>query len=223
MRMPRVFLFALLFAVVGLTGCEFSDPLEGFELRFAVEDTDIDLGAGITTQVRPGEATVQTETINSSLSDDIKGINTIANLKLTPTMFTFTASASGKSAAPSGVVNGYITIGPVPVPGTPIRITVTDGVVTAVSPSTLLGPDATLDTSAYERYLALLPANQRPNLDDFKSLSVDEIRQRIAAALSGTSFPISFGLTVESSNPNDPLTGAIKISGISFSGNVTAK
>ncbi len=223
MRIPRVILLALLFAVAGLTACEFSDPLEGFELRFAVEDTDVDLGAGIATQVRPGEATIQSESIDNSLSNDIKGVNSITNLKLAPNMFTFTAGTSGKSSAPSGVIRGFLTLGGFPIPGTPISITVSDGVVSAVSPSTLLGPNATIDLSAYEAYLNLLPANQRPNLANYANLSIDEIRTGIAGALSGTRIPISFGLTVESSNPNDPLTGSLRINQISLSGEVTAK
>lgn len=223
MRISHALPFALLLSVAGLTACEFSDPLEGFELRFNVEDTDVDLGAGVTTQVRPGEATIQSESIENSLSSDIKGINSITNIKLAPRMFTFTSSASSKSSAPSGVIRGFLTLGGFPIPGTPISITVTDGSVTAVSPSTLLGPNATIDLSAYEAYLNLLPANQRPSLANYAGLSIDEIRTGIAAALSGTRIPISFGLTVDSSNPSDPLTGSLRISQISLSGEVTAK
>jgi hypothetical protein len=228
-RMTGLAAMSLLIAA-GLVSCDttgLTDTLDEFGVRIDVEDIDIDFGAGVTAQVTPGEATIQTQDISNGLS--VKSVDSIENLKLAPSMFAFTSSgsskstASSKSLAPSGVIKGYLTLGGFPIPGTPVQITVTDGAVTAVSPSTLLGPNATLDLSAYEAYLNLLPANQRPNLNSYESLSIDEIRQRIATALSGTRIPISFGLTVESSDPNDPLSGSLSINKISFSGNVTAQ
>lgn len=208
---------------LGLAACDVSTDLDDLDVILQVDDLPVDLGAGITAQVRPGEPTVATADVPTDF--DVESIDELDAITLRPGMFTFTAAAArggaGGAAAPSGTITGYVFVGGVPVPGTPVTLTVTDGTVTAVSPEVVASAASTIDRAAVEAFIDSLPGAERPDLADWQSLSVDEIRAQISAALAGASLPIAFGLEVTSSNPDDPLTGSITLSELDVSATIT--
>lgn len=217
------FVVAGLMVMIGVSACDVTNPLEDVELIVDVEDAQVDLGgSGIAVAVNPGQPAAQSETVNNDL--DIASVNELRQIHLKPEFFSFSPSAAKSSAvAATGTLQIALFINGYPLPDMPITATVVNSVVTNVSPSAISfdGQTYNVDESAIDDLLERLPANQRPNLQDWKGASMSKVVGAINAALESNSIPLSFGIQVTDSDENDPLSGELILSAISVDAQVS--
>ena len=209
----------LLACAVLLCGCDgFSDfvddPLGDFQLQLQVTDARIDLGDAVRVPVFPGEPRLIESVVTPGL--DIRSVDEIQAITLLPAAFSFEAPRPA-----SGTVRALLAVDGYPVPGTPVTVEITDGAVTAVTPSRIATAESRLDAAEVAAFLARLPADERPALADYASLTVDEVRERLQAALGAPDVRVTLGVEVASSSPERPLVGVLGVSSFLLSGVVT--
>lgn len=212
-----------LLVMIGISACDVTNPLEDVELIVDVEDAQVDLGgSGLSVAVSPDRPSAQSENVQNDL--DIASVEELRQINLKPEFFSFHPSASkSSSAAATGTLEITVIIAGYPLPDAPITATIVNGVVTTVTPSEIsfLGQTYSVDESAIDDLLALLPADQRPNLEDWKGASMDQVVSAINGALSSNSIPLSLGIRVTESDENDPLTGDLILNSISVDAQVS--
>lgn len=191
---------ALSLGILALAACDVTNPLEDVELRLNVQNAPVEIPASVgTVVVRSGEPTINEGTATNDT--DIDRVEDLESITIDPSFFTYTPAAAGgagASAAPAASLDGtirlFIFLGGVPVPGTPVALTVEDAVVTAVEPQELVIAGSTVDASAVAAFIESLPAESRPQLDDWQSMTIDQVIGEINAALSSGSVPIAIGI-----------------------------
>lgn len=185
--------------ILALMACDVTNPLEDVELRLDIQNAPVEIPASVgTIVVRSGEPTVNEGTATNDT--DIDRIEDLQSINLDPSFFSYTAAASGAaaSAAPAASLDGtirlFIFLGGVPVPGTPVVLTVDDAVVTAVEPQEIDIAGSTVNASTIAAFIESLPPESRPQLDDWQSMTIDEVIAEINAALASGTVPIALGV-----------------------------
>lgn len=193
---------ALSLGLLALVACDVTDPVDDDELRLAVQNAPVEIPASVgTVVVRAGEPTV-----SSGIATNDTGIERIEQLErigLDPSFFSYTptdttevsdSSAAATAASLDGTIRLFLFVGGVPVPGTPVVLTVEQAVVTAVEPQELEIAGSTVDASTIAAFIESLPLEDRPELDDWQSMTVGEVIAEINAALSSGEVPIALGI-----------------------------
>lgn len=211
---------ALSLGLLVLTACEVTNPLEDVELRLDVQNAPVEIPASTgTVAVRSGEPTVNSGTATNDT--DIERVEQLKSITLDASFFSYTpAAASGAAGATTaasvdGTIRLFIFLGGVPVPGTPIVLTVSDAVVTAVEPREVVIAGATVNASTIGAFIESLPPQSRPELDDWQSMTIDEVIGEINAALSSGSVPIAIGVEATGG-----LDGSLQLEQIEFDAEV---
>lgn len=189
----KTFRTALLALVIGfgLTGCEISNPLEDVELHLDVQDVPVELPSSVgSLALKPGETASSSGFVSNEL--EVTSVNEVSEIEVQPSYFHYSAGA-GKTSGPaaSGTVTIALFLGGVPIPGAVVEVTVTNDVVTAVSPTSIKVGTMTVDRAAVDQLLQSLPPAQRPTLADWQSMTIDQVRQKINDALASTGFDFS--------------------------------
>ena len=205
---------------VGMSACDVTDPLEDVELIVDVEDAAVDLGgSGVAVTVQDGETTAITQTIANDLDVARVRLNAI---NLEPSFFSFTVALPGKSVTvmDSGTLTILVSVGLPPTgplfPLPPLVVTIDDNVVTDVQPRSISLLGGTYDISQIEGVIESLPPSQRPNLAALGSLTIDQTREAVEAALvSSTGFLFSF--VVQS----DGISGTLTLNQLSIDARIT--
>lgn len=173
-----------------IAACDITNPIEDVSLRLSVTDAAVELGpdAGHVA-VTGGQTTSSTGNVINQL--DISSVELLHQVHILPSYFSY-ASAVGKhaSALGNGAVELHLFLGGVPIPGSPVVVTILDGTVTNVSPTSIDVHDTTIDKAAIEAALNSLPPSQRPLLRDWKSMTISQILGEINLALARASFPL---------------------------------
>lgn len=222
-RSSRLLVLAVLPALLFLSACEVTDPLEDVNLLLDVDDAVVDLGSGIVVSVQPGSPSAATETVRNDF--DVASVEELRAVRLKPEFFAFAAAGAGKQAGvrSTGTIAVYVFVAGIPLPNTPITLTIENSVVRSVSPNTinLLGTTYDVDRSTIEAFFEDLPPEEQPDLKAWQTMTIDEVRNELNAALSSSAFPIAIGTIVSSSDPNDPLTGSLELQLLSFDARVS--
>lgn len=219
---PARFFFVAL-ALLGLAGCDVSDPLEGVDLILDVPDAPVELDeTSGTVPVQSGETSATNSTVANET--DIKEVRELRTVRLDPSFFSFessaTASATRAAAAGStGTASGTLVVAVffngVPIPGLPVELTIDEDVVTDVSPNSIDLAGASIDASALTALLDDLPADQVPALEAWEEMSVSEVIDRINEGLVTRDVPVSVVVT------NDDLEGTFRIEKFEFDAQVS--
>lgn len=193
---------ALSLGLLALVACDVTDPVDDDELRLDVQNAPVEIPASVgTVVVRAGEPTV-----SSGIATNDTGIERIEHLErieLDPSFFSYIptdttevsdSSAAATAASLDGTIHLFLFVGGVPVPGTPVVLTVEQAVVTAVEPQELEITGSTVDASTIATFIESLPLEERPELDDWQSMTVGEVIAEINAALSSGAVPIALGI-----------------------------
>lgn len=191
---------ALSLGVLALMACDVTDPLEDVELRLNVQNAPVEIPASVgTVVVRSGEPTINEGTATNDT--DIDRVEDLQSITLDPSFFSYTSAAAASqtgaattAASLDGTIRLFIFLGGVPVPGIPVVLTVEDAVVTTVDPQELDIAGSTVNASAIAAFIESLPAESRPQLDDWQSMTIDEVIGAINAALASGSVPIAIGI-----------------------------
>lgn len=193
---------SLSLGVLALIACDVTDPLEDVELRLEVQNVPVEIPASVgTVTVRSGEPTVNAGTATNDT--DIDRVEQLKSIELHPSFFSYTptadsgaagASAATTAATVDGMIRVFIFLGGVPVPGNPVVLTVEDTVVTAVEPQELDIAGSTVNASMIAAFIESLPPESRPQLDDWQSMTTDEVIDEINTALASGSVPIAIGI-----------------------------
>lgn len=207
---------ALGLAVLGFAGCDVTDPLKDVELHLDLNEAPVEIPASFgTVAVAAGQATVTNGTVSNDT--DVDRIERLKAITLLPSYFTFTPAAVGSTTgdlvplAQSGTLSLFVFLNGVPVPGTPVQITIQNDAVTAVSPQRIEIAGATVDVSTVQAFLAALNGVPVPLAAGWETMTVDQIVARINDALASYSIPISIGVTA-----TGDLDGTLRLSRISF-------
>ncbi len=203
-------------AFLGLGGCDVTDPLKDVELHVDLSEAPVEIPASFgTVAVTAGQATVTNGTVSNDT--DIDRIENLKAITLRPSYLTFTPNDLGGAAgnlvplAQTGSVSLFVFFDGVPVPGTPVVVTIQDDVVTAVSPQRIEIAGATIDVSTIQAFLASLGGVEVRLVDGWETMTVDQVVARINGALVSYSVPISIGVTA-----TGDLDGTLRLSQISF-------
>jgi hypothetical protein len=167
---------ALGLGLLGLAGCDVTDPLKDVEIHVDLSEAPVEIPASVgTVAVIAGQATVTTGTVNNDT--DIDRIERLKTIKLLPSYLTFTPTAAAAGAAvplaQSGTLSVFVFLDGVPIPGTPVVITIQDDAVTAVEPQSIQIAGATIDVNTIQTFLASLNGVQVPLTDGWETLTVD--------------------------------------------------
>lgn len=210
---------ALALAVFALAGCEVTNPLEDVELRVDVTDAPVAIPASAgTVAVRSDAPTANSGTATNDT--DIERVEELRTIRLQPSYFSFASAVAGADragpnatiAAQSGTIRIFIFLGGVPIPDTPIVVTVEDNVVTGVAPQEIEIASATINAGTIESFLDSLPPGSVPDLaDGWQTMTVDEVVAEINQALASSS--IAFTIGVEATGGLD---GTLQLSEIAF-------
>jgi hypothetical protein len=207
-------------AVLALGACDITDPLEDVDLLLDIPDAPVEIPAALgSVQVSPGEPTANSGT--ASNDSDIDRVELLRSIQIEPGFFSFapaTASLTAGSsiaAAQDGTIRVFLFLGGVPIPGTPVVLTVQNGAVTDVQPRQIEMESATIDQSAVESFLASLPAASRPDLSAWESMTLDEVVAEMNAALASGSIPFAIGVEA-----TGDLSGTLRLSEIEFDARV---
>lgn len=214
---------ALPLVLLGLTGCEVTDPLEGVDLRIDLTDASVEIPESVgSVTVDPDRPTAASGSITNET--DIASIEELKAIKLEPGFFVFTSAPTALAAegaegptvaAANGTIRVFLFMGGVPLPDMPITLTVENDEVTAVTPQTITIAGSTVDAAAIEAYLEALPEEDRPELDDWQSMTIDQVVAEINAALSSSSFPFTIGVEA-----TGELSGTLRLGEIAFDAEV---
>jgi type II secretory pathway component HofQ len=145
----------------------------------------------------------------------------LRSIHVEPGFFSFAPSTGALTAAGSiaaaqdGSIRIFLFLGGVPIPGTPVLLTVQNGEVTDVQPREIQIGSATIDESAVESFLAGLPAGSRPELSAWQSMTIDEVVAEINTALASASIPFAIGVEA-----TGDLSGTLRLSEIQFDAQV---
>jgi hypothetical protein len=216
--MIRRFALLLLLAL-GLSACEVTDPLEDIELRLAVDDVPIDLGAGLTVQVSPDQPTVVSNVVSIDLGD-VDAVGLINRVNLTAGAFTFTPGSAKAGVAASGQINLVVVFGGMPIG--PVTLEVRDSVVQSVTPTQVLGQTIVRDEAYVSGLLERLGVRAPQLPAGWPDLTVDQAKTALRDAFNSGSVPISLLVEVTESDPDNPLVGSLRLNQITLSGTVTA-
>ncbi len=211
---------ALSMAVLALGACDITDPLKDVDLLLDIEDAPVEIPAELgSVQVSPGEPTANSGT--ASNDSDIDRVEVLRSIQIEPGFFSFmpaTGSVSGASsiaAAQDGSIRIFLFLGGVPIPGTPVLLTVQNAEVVDVQPRQIQLGSATIDQSSVESFLASLPAASRPALSAWQSMTLDEVVAEMNAALASGSIPFAIGVEA-----TGDLSGTLRLSEIEFDARV---
>lgn len=229
LRARRAAAAALVLAVAG-AACV-SDPFEGVDLILDVTDARVELGAvDGTIEVRSGETTVKSSVVANA--SDIGEVRELRWLAFGLADLSFQASgapaagvvagaagaaahAFSSAASGSGTISLGVFLNGVPVPGTPILVTVTDGVVTQVIPSLLLTASWLVKASELLALLESLPPGSQPDLKDWENLTLDQVIAEINQGLAAASLPVVLVATADGD-----LDGSLRLHAFEFAGRV---
>lgn len=210
---------ALSLGLLALVACDVTDPVDDDELRLEVQNAPVEIPASVgTVVVRSGEPTVSSGTATNDTG--IERIERLERIGLDPSFFSYTptdtaevsdSTAATTAASLDGTIRLFLFVGGVPVPGTPVVLTVEQAVVTAVEPQELEIVGSTVDASTIAAFLESLPPEDRPELDDWQSMTAGEVIAEINAALSSGEVPIALGIEA-----TDELHGELQLEQIEF-------
>ncbi len=211
---------ALSLTVLALGACDITDPLEGVDLILDIEDAPVEIPASIgSVQVSPGQPTANSGM--ASNDSDIDRVEELRSIQIEPGFFSF-APATGSlmgansiAAAQGGSIRIFLFLGGVPIPGTPVVVTVQNAQVTDVQPRRIQLGSATIDQSTIESFLASLPAASRPDLAAWESMTLDEVVEEMNAALASGSIPFAIGV-----DATGDLDGTLRLSELQFDAQV---
>lgn len=213
---------ALCVAFLGLAACDITNPLEDVDLLLDIDSAPVAIPASLgTIQVSPNSPRANSGTATND--SDIDRIEELRSITIKPSSLTFTpasGAATGSAARTiaadqDGTIRVFLFLGDVPVPGTPIVVTVQDGAVTGVNPQEIQIGSATIDASSVSSFIESLPAGSRPDLDDWESMTVDEVVDQINASLASGSIPFAFGVET-----TGDVSGTLRLSEIEFDAQV---
>lgn len=208
----------VLLAAVALGGCEIKNPLDGVEIHFNVADVPVELNSPAMAIV-PGQVTKTP--VNVAFTSTISSVNSISEIKLQPSFFTFTPAA-GMSAivdgsAPTGANSGMVTIALLN-QGNPlfvVTVTVTNNVVTAVSPGTATPQEMAADIRARAAVLAARYPQEAAQFSSWQNMTADQLVSSINTLLSQRNSTLQIVVMGDSG-----LRGNIRLSQFSLSGQV---
>lgn len=213
---------ALSIAAVGMTACEITNPLEDVDLLVEVQDAPVEIPASLgSVAVRPDEPTANSGTATNS--SDIDRIEELRSIKLQPRFFSFTPasavsagpSARAVAAAQDGTIRLFLFLGGVPVPGTPVVVSIENGDVVGVNPEVIQIGSATVDKSSVGSFVESLDLADRPDLEDWQSMTVDEMVETLNTSLASGSIPFAIGVET-----TGDVTGTLQLSEIQFDAQV---
>lgn len=224
--MTRLTAFACsLVFLAATTGCDgfgdfVDDPLGDFVVQLQLTDVTIDLGDPFELPILSGEPRAIERSVATNL--DVQSVDDLVELALNPSAISFSAVPALPGLAPaSGTVRLYALIDGYPLPGAPIRIEIVDGEVASVSPNRFATAQSTLDSAQVDAFFASVAPDARPFVAAYQSLSVDQVRSQIAAALSSSPVRLAFGTDVESASQTNPLAGTLTIASLDISALIT--
>lgn len=205
---------ALSLGLLGLAGCDVTDPLKDVEIHVDLSEAPVEIPASVgTVAVISGQTTATTGTVNNDT--DIDRIEELKAIKLRPSYLTFTpAAAVAGTAVPlaqSGTLQLAVIFNGDVLPGMPVTITIQNDVVTAVEPDSIQIFGATIRVSDIQDLVASLNGVQVPLTEGWETMTVAQVVERINGTLVTYSIPIS--IVVKSSTG---LEGTLVLSQISF-------
>lgn len=214
-------LAALSLGLLALVGCDVTDPLDDADLRLDLRNVPVEIPESVgTVVVRSGEPMINTGTATNDT--DIASIEHLKSIQIEPGFFTYTPSEVPPSdetattlASLDGTIELFVFLGGVPVPDTPIIVTVEDGAVTAVDPQEIEIDGATVNANTIEAFLESLPPESRPELDGWESMTLGEIIDEINEALASGSVDIAIGV-----NATGDLDGTLRLEQVEFDAEV---
>lgn len=213
---------ALCVALLGLAACDITNPLEDVDLILDIDSAPVAIPASLgTIQVSPNSPRANSGTATND--SDIDHIEELHSITIKPSFLTFTpasASANGNgarmaAAEQDGTIRIFLFLGLVPVPGTPVVVTVQNGAVTDVDPQEIQIGSATIDAASVSSFIESLPADSRPELDGWQSMTVDEVVDQINASLASGTIPFAFGVET-----TGDLSGTLRLSELEFDAQV---
>ncbi|MEJ2678535.1 MAG: hypothetical protein P8174_05585 [Gemmatimonadota bacterium] len=207
---------ALSLGLLGLAGCDATDPLKDVEIHVDLSEAPVEIPASVgTVAVIAGQVTATTGTVNNET--DIDRIEELKAIKLLPSYLTFTPAAAVGAAgdivplAQSGTLELMVFLDGHPVLGRPVVVTIQNDVVTAVEPQSIEIFGMTIDVEAIQNLLDNLNGVQIPLAAGWETMTVDQMVERINLVLVAYSVPIS--IVVKASGDLD---GSLRLSRISF-------
>ena len=205
-------------ALVALSACDIKDPLEGVNLRLALTDATVEIPAAAgTVEVRTDRSTVSSGVADNDT--DIVEVEELMAIKLQPAFFGLDAAGDGSSVAEadiapqSGTIQLFVFLGGVPLPQTPITLTVEENVVVSVEPSTIDISTASVEAAAVADFIASLSPEDVPELNPW--FTPAQVVAQINAVLAAESIPITIGVITTGS-----LTGSLTLDQIAFDAEV---
>jgi hypothetical protein len=201
----------LLAVTLGLSACDLN--LDDIELKIDLQKEPITLPSGVgQVAVLPNQSTSSTSTMQNPLSID--RIEDLKEIGLQASFFSFTPAA-GKTQA-DGTFRIVLALNGVPLPQV-IVVTIVNDQVTQVQPTAITFAGATVDRTAIEAVLNSLPANQRPDLKDWKNMTINQIVAEINAGLRAASFPFTIAILTSGN-----LSGGLKLNQFTIDAEVVA-
>lgn len=202
--------------LLGLSGCDVTDPLQDVELHVDLSDAPVDIPASVgTLTIQAGQAAVNTGTVTNDT--DIDRIETLRSITVLPSYLTFTpvaAAAAGGAdiAAQTGTIEVLVTVNGYPIPpDQPLVITIEDDVVTAITPLSIEFAGVTYNPESIQDFLDSLAGVEVPLIEGWETLTLDQVISEIETALASSSFTISIAVT-----PTGDLDGTLVLSQLSF-------
>jgi hypothetical protein len=206
------------------TACDFKDPLEGVQIKLDVQDAPITV-SNASVVAKAGQPAVSTTTVNSP--SDIESIDDLKVIRFKPADFTYTNSGAFQTSnamtmnltQASGTVSVLVMVAGIPIPGTPIQVTISNNVVTSVTPAALDLRTAVFSKSAIEALINSLPAGSRPALPaGWATMTEAQAKAAIQEALANDSFSLTFVV-----NATGDLNGTLRINGFSIDALVSSE
>jgi hypothetical protein len=182
-------------AVLGLAaaaaGCDLTAPLEDLSVIAAVENVIIDVDpAARTLPLVGGRTTAGSGTVHVDL--EVDSIAAVQRLGIEPSYLTYAAApvaAGGPQDA--GTAELFLFIGGVPVPGSPVRVTIAGGRIAGVAPSSLDLRAGALDREAVAQALQSISVGTAPALEPWPGMTDAAVRAEIQAALAQPTVPFA--------------------------------
>lgn len=196
-----------------LGGCDVTDPLENVDLKLDIKDAPVVLrGESGAVAVQAGTGAAQSTHV--SMSSDVDEVSSIQKVSFKPANFTFSGASgygAGSSANASGTIRFLIAVAGIPIPGMPVTVTVSNNVVTSISPSEIDLASPSYDKGAVEALYGKITAG--PALpSNWSSLTAQQAVKAITDAITTKNFSVH--LLVYS----DDLTGRLKVGEFSIDG-----
>lgn len=205
---------ALSLGLLGLAGCDVTDPLKDVEIHVDLSEAPVEIPASVgTVAVISGQTTATTGSLNNDT--DIDRIEELKAIKLLPSYLTFTPAAAVAGAAvplaQSGTLQLAVILYGYALPGMPVTVTIQNDVVTAVEPDSIQILGATIHVSDIQDLVASLNGVQIPLTEGWETMTVAQVVEQINQTLVAYTIPIS--IVVKSSTG---LEGTLVLSQISF-------